>query len=90
MKLFKRRAKPDEIKTEALTDGDSSDTKTSTDNADSGSEQATDASSESTGEAGGVAASDTGSSIFERLRSGLSRSRGQLSEGLVSLVLGKK
>ena len=90
MKLFKRRAKPDEIKTEALTDGDSTDTQTSTNNADSGSEQATDASSASTGEAGGAAASDTGSSIFERLRSGLSRSRGQLSEGLASLVLGKK
>ncbi len=90
MKLFKRRAKPDEIKTDALTDGDSTDTQTSTNNADSGSEQATDASSASTGEAGGAAASDTGSSVFERLRSGLSRSRGQLSEGLASLVLGKK
>ena len=90
MKLFKRRAKPDEIKTKALTDSDSTDTQTSTDNADSGSEQATDASSASTGEAGGAAASDKGSSVFERLRSGLSRSRGQLSEGLASLVLGKK
>ena len=90
MKLFKRRAKPDEIKTDALTDGDSTDTQTSTNNADSGSEQATDASSASTGEAGGPTASDTGSSVFERLRSGLSRSRGQLSEGLASLVLGKK
>ena len=90
MKLFKRRAKPDEIETGALTDSDSMDTQTSTGNADSGFGQVTDASSASTGEAGAAAASDTGSSVFERLRSGLSRSRGQLSEGLASLVLGKK
>ena len=36
MKLFKRRAKPDEIKTETLTESDSADTQTSTDNADGG------------------------------------------------------
>ena len=52
MKLFKRRAKPDEIKTETLTDSDSTDTQTSTDNADAGSERVTDASSTPTDEAG--------------------------------------
>jgi len=78
MKLFKRRAKPDEIKTEAITDRDHTDTETSTD------------SPAPAGEAGDDAASESGPSVFERLRSGLSRSRGQLSEGLASLVLGKK
>ena len=78
MKLFKRRAKPDEIKTEAITDSDHADTETSTDNP------------APAGEAGDDAATESGSSVFERLRSGLSRSRGQLSEGLASLVLGKK
>ena len=90
MKLFKRRAKPDEVKTEALADGDNPSTPVSTDDIAGRSEQAADASSAPAGEAGGDGASDSGSSVFERLRSGLSRSRGQLSEGLASLVLGKK
>ena len=90
MKLFKRRAKPDEIKTETLTDSDSADTQTSTDNADGGATPVAGGSSTPTGDAGGAAPSELSSSVFERLRSGLSRSRGQLSEGLASLVLGKK
>ena len=52
MKLFKRRAKPDEIKTETLTDSDSTDTKhllTMLMRAPAG----TDASSTPTGDAGG-------------------------------------
>ena len=90
MKLFKRRAKPDEIKTETLTESDSADTQTSTDNADGGATPVAAGSSTPTGDAGGAAPSELSSSVFERLRSGLSRSRGQLSEGLASLVLGKK
>ena len=90
MKLFKRRAKPDEIKTEAITDSDHTDTETYTDKPAQGSGQAPDASPAPAGEVGGDAASESGSGVFERLRSGLSRSRGQLSEGLASLVLGKK
>ena len=89
MKLFKRRAKPDEIKTEAITDSDHTDTETSTDKP-ARLRAGTDASPAPAGEVGGDAASDSGSAVFERLRSGLSRSRGQLSEGLASLVLGKK
>tara|TARA_B100000035_G_scaffold85991_1_gene72272 strand:+ start:104 stop:1201 length:1098 start_codon:yes stop_codon:yes gene_type:complete len=90
MKLFKRRAKPDEIKTETLTESDSADTQTSTDNADGSATPVAAGSSTPTGDAGGAAPSELSSSVFERLRSGLSRSRGQLSEGLASLVLGKK
>lgn len=90
MKLFKRRAKPDEIKTETLTESDSADTQTSTDNADGGATPVAAGSSTPTGDAGGAAPSELSSSVFERLRGGLSRSRGQLSEGLASLVLGKK
>ena len=90
MKLFKRRAKPDEIKTETLTESDSADTQTSTDNADGSATPVAGGSSTPTGDAGGAAPSELSSSVFERLRSGLSRSRGQLSEGLASLVLGKK
>ena len=90
MKLFKRRAKPDEIKTEAITDSDHTDTETSTDKPAPGSGQAPDASPAPAGEFGGDAPTESGSGVFERLRSGLSRSRGQLSEGLASLVLGKK
>ena len=77
MKLFKRRAKPDEIKTEALTDDDNPSTPLSTGDIASRSERAADASSGPAGEAGGDGASDTGSSIFERSRVGLSRSRWQ-------------
>ena len=90
MKLFKRRAKPDEIKTETLTESDSADTQTSTDNADGGATPVAAGSSTPTGDARGAAPSELSSSVFERLRRGLSRSRGQLSEGLASLVLGKK
>ena len=90
MKLFKRRAKPDEIKTEALADEDNPSTPVSTDDIAPRSEQAADVSSGPAGEAGGDVASDANAGVFERLRSGLSRSRGQLSEGLASLVLGKK
>ena len=54
MKLFKRRAKPDEIKTETLTESDSADTQTSTDNADGGATPVAAGSSTPTGDAGGL------------------------------------
>ena len=50
MKLFKRRAKPDEIKTEAISDSDHTDTETSTDKPVPGSGQAPDASPAPAGE----------------------------------------
>ena len=52
MKLFKRRAKPDEIKTEAITDSDHTDTETSTDKP------------APAGEVGGDAASEFGFGCF--------------------------
>ena len=58
MKLFKRRAKPDEVKTEALADGDNPSTPVSTADIAGRSEQAADASSAPAGEAGGDGASE--------------------------------
>ena len=64
MKLFKRHAKPDEIKTEAITDSDHTDTETSTDKPAPGSGQAPDASPAPAREVGGDAASESGSGVL--------------------------
>ena len=88
MKLFKRRAKPD-IQSESVKGLDPA--------------EAADSAQTSMIEEGGVAVEaavqvpvgqaappETSATLFGRLRSGLSRSRGQFTEGLTSLVLGKK
>ena len=90
MKLFKRRAKPDEIKTEALTDGGNTTSQAPTAHLDPHIDKAPDTQPMAADEAGRDTKSDNGASVFSRLRSGLSRSRGQFTEGLSSLLLGKK
>ena len=90
MKLFKRRAKPDEIKTEALTDGGNTTSQAPTAHLDPHIDKAPDAQPMAADEAGRDTKSDNGASVFSRLRSGLSRSRGQFTDGLSSLLLGKK
>ena len=79
MKLFKRRAKPDRQPDDVQKD-------VQEETSESGVET-------STPEHGGgpdEPAEETGPGVFERLRSGLSKSRGQFTEGLASVVLGKK
>jgi fused signal recognition particle receptor len=76
MKLFKRRSKPDAAADEVVTVGKNAESVDVVDKTIQVS-NAVDATSES-------------SSMFHRLRKGLSRSRNQFSEGLAALVLGKK
>ena len=78
MKLFKRRAKLDSAPDEMASSGDDAETSNMADAAsqDNGLSQEAEARSSS--------------GVFQRLRVGLGRSRIQLSEGLASLVLGKK
>ena len=92
MKLFKRRAKPDSDTSAAspteLIDG------ASTDKVESG--QPPDTSSvDSTVQSGVEQGGDSApmgvpAGMFGRLRDGLSRSRSQITDGLATLVLGKK
>ncbi|MDG2461292.1 MAG: signal recognition particle-docking protein FtsY [Luminiphilus sp.] len=80
MKLFKRRAKPD-----PETDGGNA-SKTESPR----SETLIDASSASLPSPDTASDQADARGMFERLRAGLSHSRGQFSEGLATLVLGKK
>lgn len=91
MKLFKRRAKSghqaDEAKDDAIIDGvepSVSALSTGPDAVVEGGPGAVPPAAEKS------AASQGGPGVFERLRSGLSKSRGQFTEGLASVVLGKK
>jgi fused signal recognition particle receptor len=91
MKLFKRRAKSghqaDEAKDDAIIDGVEpvvSALSTGPDAVVEGGPGAVPPAAEKS------AASQGGPGVFERLRSGLSKSRGQFTEGLASVVLGKK
>ena len=77
MKLFKRRAKPDSAPNEAVNPGDD----VAHDVAD---EADVDGAVAQAVEAPGQ------SGMLQRLRTGLSRSRNQFTEGLATLVLGKK
>ena len=92
MKLFKRRAKPDGVtpaaspteavdgaSTDEVEPGQMSDTSSVDSTIQSGVEQA--------GDSEPMAAS---AGMFGRLRDGLSRSRSQITDGLATLVLGKK
>ena len=78
MKLFKRRAKPDSVPDEAVKPGDDAERHGAIDRAgdDSPSSPAVEP--------------QPSPGMFQRLRVGLSRSRHQFSEGLATLVLGKK
>lgn len=92
MKLFKRRAKTEfgsKSEDQAAAEGGQSPeaaaaTTAQQDGPAAGSPTATD----DRGEA--LAAKPPEAGMFERLRTGLGRSRSQLSEGLASLILGKK
>ena len=92
MKLFKRRAKPysgsSAVSAAESTDG------ASTDNPEHGQPLGpsnVDSAIQSDVEQGGdVALTAEPAGMFGRLRDGLSRSRGQITDGLTSLVLGKK
>jgi len=91
MKLFKRRAKSvhqaDKVRDDAIIDGvDPSVSELST-GPDQLVEEGAGTSPSAVGES---VASQSGPGVFERLRSGLSKSRGQFTEGLASVVLGKK
>ena len=91
MKLFKRRAKPDrqadeardDAITEALEAPAPDDSGVPDEVAEGGVGPASSVAEES-------ASSQSDPGVFERLRSGLSKSRGQFTEGLASIVLGKK
>jgi fused signal recognition particle receptor len=91
MKLFKRRAKSghqaDEAKDDAIMDGVKSSVSELSTGPDEVVEGGPGTAPLAAGESG---ASQSGPGVFERLRSGLSRSRGQFTEGLASVVLGKK
>jgi fused signal recognition particle receptor len=91
MKLFKRRAKSghqaDEAKDDAIMDGVKSSVSELSTGPDEVVEGRPGTAPSAAGESG---ASQSGPGVFERLRSGLSRSRGQFTEGLASVVLGKK
>jgi fused signal recognition particle receptor len=91
MKLFKRRAKPDS-QPEGGKDVDPAEAADSAQTlAVEESEVAVEGAAEGVQAPVGQAASPTTSAtLLGRLRNGLSRSRGQFTEGLASLVLGKK
>ena len=90
MKLFKRRPKPENSARSVSADSDAA-TDTDTDAAaaepSAGADAAAVPASGSTAESQPAEAS---AGVFGRLRKGLSRSRDQFTEGLASLVLGKK
>lgn len=78
MKLFKRRAKPDSVPDEAVNPGDDVERHGAIDRVGDGSPSSPAVEPQRT------------PGMFQRLRVGLSRSRHQFSEGLATLVLGKK
>lgn len=89
MKLFKRRAKPDSqpegVKGMNPNEApDSAQASVVAEGEAAGADQGLQA------PAGKAAPPESSATLFGRLRSGLSRSRGQFTEGLASLVLGKK
>ena len=88
MKLFKRRPKPENSARAESADSDAStDTDAAAAEPNAGADTAAAPASGSTAEPQPAEAS---AGVFGRLRTGLSRSRDQLTEGLASLVLGKK
>ena len=88
MKLFKRRPKPENSARAESADSDAStDTDAAAAEPNAGADAAAAPASGSTAEPQPAEAS---AGVFGRLRTGLSRSRDQLTEGLASLVLGKK
>ena len=78
MKLFKRRAKPDSVPDEAVNPRDDAERHGAIDRVGDGSPSSPAVEPQPT------------PGMFQRLRVGLSRSRHQFSEGLATLVLGKK
>tara|TARA_B100001063_G_scaffold49773_1_gene43785 strand:- start:80 stop:1180 length:1101 start_codon:yes stop_codon:yes gene_type:complete len=91
MKLFKRRAKPDS-QPEGVKGMDPAQ---AADSAQTSAGEEGEVTAEGAGQdvpapVGQAAPPETSATLFGRLRSGLSRSRGQFTEGLASLVLGKK
>jgi len=90
MKLFKRRAKPDrqpdDVKEDVQEETSASGVETSAPEHGGGPDEPTEAELDPLLSS----ADETGLGVFERLRSGLSKSRGQFTEGLASIVLGKK
>ncbi|MBM27405.1 MAG: signal recognition particle-docking protein FtsY [Halieaceae bacterium] len=88
MKLFKRRPKPENSARAESADSDAStDTDAAAAEPNAGVDTAAAPASGSTAEPQPAEAT---AGVFGRLRTGLSRSRDQLTEGLASLVLGKK
>ena len=90
MKLFKRRAKPDRQPDDVKKDYQE---ETSLSGVETPTPEHSAVPDESTAAAKDPALAPTeesGSGVFERLRSGLSKSRGHFTEGLASIVLGKK
>ena len=92
MKLFKRRAKPDN-ETSAASAIESTDG-ASTDNPEQGQplgpSNVDSAIQSGVEQAGDAALTAAPAGMFGRLRDGLSRSRSQITDGLATLVLGKK
>lgn len=90
MKLFKRRAKPDrqpdDVKEDVQEETSASGVETPTPEHGGGPDEPTEVEPDPLLSS----AEETGPGVFERLRSGLSKSRGQFTEGLASIVLGKK
>ena len=90
MKLFKRRAKPDrqpdDVKEDVQEETSASGVETPTPEHGGGPDEPTEVEPDPLLSS----AEETGPGVFERLRSGLSKSRGQFTEGLASMVLGKK
>lgn len=88
MKLFKRRPKPENSARAESADSDASiETDAAAAEPNAGADAAAAPASGSTAESQPAEAS---AGVFGRLRKGLSRSRDQFTEGLASLVLGKK
>ena len=88
MKLFKRRPKPENSARAESADSDASiETDAAAAEPNAGADAAAAPASGSTAEPQPAEAS---AGVFGRLRKGLSRSRDQFTEGLASLVLGKK
>lgn len=90
MKLFKRRAKPDrqpdDVKEDVQEETSASGVETFSPENNGGPDEPT----EVEPDPALASAEESGLGVFERLRSGLSKSRGQFTEGLASIVLGKK
>ena len=90
MKLFKRRAKPDrqpdDVKEDVPEETSANGVETSSHEHSGGPDGATEVEPDPVP----TPTEEGGAGVFERLRSGLSKSRGQFTEGLASIVLGKK